>query len=163
MSLLGAYSIRQISLAILIGGLAAGTIDIFSASAINHVGPGIILRAIASGLLGKAAFTGGSSMIVIGLALQWIMSLIIAKIYVLAGTRLPILYRRPVTMGVLYGVGVFLVMNLVVVPLSASPVKHSHPTPLLIGLNLAAMILFGLIVALTPWFMKMRPASPMAA
>jgi hypothetical protein len=44
-------------------------------------------------------------------------------------------------------------MSFIVVPLSAA---YPKPEPSVRGfvLNLAAMILFGLIVALTPWFMK---------
>jgi uncharacterized membrane protein YagU involved in acid resistance len=85
----------------------------------------------------------------LGLALQWLMSLIIAKIYVLAGVQLPVLFRRPLVMGALYGVGVFVVMNLVVLPLSAAWPKPHHPSAEAIALNLAAMLLFGLIVAYT--------------
>jgi hypothetical protein len=138
------------------GGLIAGTLDIFVATAINHVGPGVILQAIASGLLGKASFQGGSKTVLLGLGLQWGMSLTIAAIYGFASLRLPALARQPVRFGALFGVGVFIVMSFVVVPLSAAFPK---PQPSVSGvvLNLAAMILFGLIVALTPWFMRKRP------
>ena len=40
-------------------GLVAGTVDIAAASLINMANPLFILLAIASGLLGKAAFHGG--------------------------------------------------------------------------------------------------------
>lgn len=149
---------RRLVLAILVGGLVAGTLDIFVAAAINHLPVGTILQAIASGLLGKAAFAAGTRAMAIGLIAQEVMALIIAAIYDLAAVRLPILFRRPVIMGALYGVGVFLVMNLVVVPLSAAWPKHRHPSVEAIVLNLAAMVLFGLIVALTPWFMERRRA-----
>ena len=52
------------------------------------------LQAIASGLLGKASFTGGLNTALFGLVLQWAMSLIIAAIFVLAADRLPVLRRR---------------------------------------------------------------------
>jgi uncharacterized membrane protein (DUF485 family) len=55
----------------------------------------------------------------LGLLLQWVTSLIIAASYHLASIRLPTLFDRPVTFGVLYGVGVFIVMSFIVVPLSA--------------------------------------------
>ena len=141
---------------IVAGGMIAGSLDIFVASAINHVGPGVILQAIASGLLGKASFQGGAKTVLLGLGLQWGMSLIIAAIYGLASLRLPALARQPVRFGALFGVGVFIVMSFVVVPLSAA---YPKPQPSVSGvvLNLAAMILFGLIVALTPWFMRKRP------
>lgn len=139
----------RILAAVLLGGVVAGTLDIFVAAAINHLRVGVILQAIASGLLGKASFVEGGRSMVIGLMAQELMSLVIAAIYTLASIRLPTLRRRPLAMGALYGVGVFLVMNLVVVPLSAAWPKHRpiHLDAML--LNLAAMILFGLIVALS--------------
>jgi hypothetical protein len=55
--------------------------------------------------------------------------------------------------GALYGVGVFIVMAFVVVPLSAA---YPKPQPSVNGfiLNLAANILFGLILASTPSLLR---------
>lgn len=144
--------------AIIVGGLLAGSVDVFAAAVINHIGPGVILQAIASGLLGKASFHGGEKTVALGLLLQWGMSLIIAAIYGLAGSRIPALLRQPVRFGALYGVGVFLVMTYIVVPLSAAHFK-ARPSMASLLENLAAMILFGLIVALTPWLMEKRRTS----
>jgi len=145
-----------VALGIVIGGSTAGILDIFVASAINHLGPGVILQAIASGLLGKASFQGGQLTIGLGLLLQLAMSLIIATVYGLASTRLPILIRRPVSLGAVFGVGVFMVMNLIVVPLSAAVHPKHPPTIAAIVLNLDAMILFGLIVSLALSWMVVR-------
>jgi len=133
---------------VVIGGLIAGMVDIGAAAAINHLPPGVILQAIASGVLGKASFHAGAASMALGLILQLAMSLVIAAVYGVAAARLPVLVRRPLALGALYGVGVFMVMNLVVVPLSAAPM-HPKITLAFIGLNLAAMILFGLIVAVS--------------
>jgi hypothetical protein len=133
--------------AILLGGLVAGTLDIFVAAAINHIRVGVILQAIASGLLGRASFSEGQRSMAIGLVAQELMSLAIAAIYVLASIRLPLLRRRPLALGALYGVGIFLVMNFVVVPLSAAWPRHRPVHMEAVLLNLAAMILFGVIVA----------------
>jgi uncharacterized membrane protein YagU involved in acid resistance len=131
---------------VLYAGLVAGTVDIAAAAAINGLGFGIILRAVASGLLGHDAFQGDSWVAVLGMVLQWAMSIIIAAIYVLAGLRLPILFRRWILFGTLYGVVVFLVMNYIVMPLSA--VGHvAHFKPASFVENLLAMLLFGLIIA----------------
>jgi uncharacterized membrane protein YagU involved in acid resistance len=56
------------------------------------------------------------------------------------------LLRRWVTSGLVYGVIVFFVMNYVVVPLSAWKLPP-HFTPLKFAENMAAMLLFGLIIA----------------
>jgi len=111
------------------------------------------LQAIASGLLGRASYDGGAGTVALGLLLQWLMSLAIAAIYGVAAMRLPALFDKPVRFGALYGVGVFIVMGFIVMPLSAA---YPKPEPSLSGLilNLAANILFGLIVASTLSLMR---------
>ena len=137
---------NQTGLAILCGGLVAGTIDIGAAALISHLNPAVILHAIASGVLGKASFVDGASAAWLGLALQWAMSLLIAGIFVTAATRMAWLRRRWLPAGLAYGVAVYVVMNHVVVPLSAAPFK-APAAPMPVVLNLLAMLLFGLIVA----------------
>jgi uncharacterized membrane protein YagU involved in acid resistance len=132
--------------AILYGGFIAGTLDIGAAALINMISPVVILKAIASGVLGKPAFAGGASVAVLGLVLQWAMSLLIAAIFVFAARRLPRLVLHWPTWGVAYGVVVFFVMNYVVRPLSAAWPK-THFTPAQFVENMLAMFLFGLIVA----------------
>jgi len=132
--------------AILYGGLIAGTLDIGAAALINMISPVVILKAIASGVLGKPAFAGGASVALLGLVLQWVMSLLIAAIFVFAARRLPRLVLHWPTWGGAYGVVVFFVMNYVVRPLSAAWPK-THFTPAGFVENMLAMLLFGLIVA----------------
>jgi hypothetical protein len=131
--------------AVLYGGFVAGSLDILAAALINRVDPLIIMRAIASGLLGRAAFQGGLPVAALGLLLQWAMSLLIAAIFVFAAGRMSWLSRRWITAGLLYGVVVFVVMEYVVVPLSAA--AKPHFTALSLAENLLAMLLFGLIVS----------------
>jgi uncharacterized membrane protein YagU involved in acid resistance len=128
-------------------GLVAGTVDIAAASIINTANPLMILLAIASGLLGKAAFHGGSGVMLLGLVLQWVMSMIIAGIFTLAAARIPALARRWVLNGALYGVAVFIVMNFVVVPLSVAPLKPGWAlSAMSVVKNLLAMLVFGWVV-----------------
>jgi len=132
--------------AILWGGFVAGTLDIGAASLISGFGPLVILRYIAAGLLGKGALVGGTTEAALGLVLQWAMSLVIAAIFVfIVGRRVAATSRWPVW-GVAYGVVVFAVMNYVVVPLSALG-KMPHFTVFSFIANLAAMLLFGWIIA----------------
>jgi hypothetical protein len=132
-------------LAILLGGLVAGTIDIGAAALINFVSPVRILHFIAGGLLGKPALAGGASIALLGLGLQWAMSLIIAAVYVLAVRWLPVLQRRWIMGGLAYGVVTFFVMNYVVVPLSAWAKWPTFTAEKFVE-NMLAMLLFGLIV-----------------
>jgi uncharacterized membrane protein YagU involved in acid resistance len=140
---------------ILLGGLIAGTIDIGAAALINAVNPQVILKAIAGGILGKASFEQGIRAETLGLFLQWGMSLLIAAIFVIIASRVKILRRQWVAAGLAYGVGIFFVMNYVVVPLSA--IGHAfHFTTARFMENLLAMLLFGLIIA---FFARSAPQS----
>jgi uncharacterized membrane protein YagU involved in acid resistance len=127
-------------------GLFAGTIDIGAACAINAAAPDRVLRAVASGLLGIAAAHGGAWVPVLGMILQWAMSIVIAGVFIAAAAKAPNLLRRWILAGIAYGIIVFFVMNYVVVPLSAAVFKV-HFSPLSFAENMAAMLLFGLIVA----------------
>jgi hypothetical protein len=141
--------------AILCGGIIAGTLDVGAACLIYGLGPPIILRSIASGLIGQAAFSGGAATAWLGLLLQWAMSILIAALYVAATARLAHLRQRWVLAGLIAGVIIFFVMNYVVVPLSADPLRPKLNLPSLMAVftplkflaNMAAMILFGVIVA----------------
>jgi hypothetical protein len=141
-------------IAILLGGFIAGTIDIGAAALINVASPILILHFIAGGLLGKAALAGGASAAILGLVLQWVMSLIIAMVYVAATRWLPILRRLWIVGGLAYGAVIFFVMNYIVVPLSAWA-TWPHFTVAKFVENVVAMLLFGLIVA----FFAQRSAS----
>jgi uncharacterized membrane protein YagU involved in acid resistance len=139
-------SARSIVTQILLGGIIAGTIDIGSACLINGANPSVILHAIASGLLGKSAFAGGTATVALGLVLQWAMSIIIATIFVVASLWIPILRRRWIEAGLVYGVVVFFVMNYVVLPISA--IGHAPRFRIVhFSEDMLAMLLFGLIVS----------------
>lgn len=146
--------------AILLGGLVAGTVDIGAASLINMVEPLRILRAIASGLLGKDASHGGLPVAFLGLLLQWGMGIIIAGIYMLATARMPALRRRWIPTGILAGVIIYFVMVYLVLPLSAAPFRQEFSLQVFIKNfaldadffeNMLAMMVFGSIVA---WFAR---------
>jgi hypothetical protein len=149
----GTRVVSDYVLPILLGGIFAGTLDIGFASLINSAKPTRILQAIASGLLGKSAFDAGSVTVALGLVLQWAMSIVIAAIFVVATRWRPLLKRYWVKAGLAYGVGIFLAMNYLVLPLSAI----GHPPRFRVVYfieNVAAMLLFGIIVA---FFARERP------
>jgi uncharacterized membrane protein YagU involved in acid resistance len=132
--------------AIFLGGVIAASIDIGAASLISGRGPAFIMQAIAGGLLGRATFEGGVATVILGGVLQELMGILIAAIYVVASKTISGSLRRWLPSGLAYGVVVFFVMNYVVVPLSALR-STPHFTPQKFAANLAAMLLFGLIVA----------------
>jgi uncharacterized membrane protein YagU involved in acid resistance len=136
--------------AILVGGLFAGAFDITYAvvfSAFRGVAPMRILQSVASGLLGAPAYDGGIPTAALGLLLHFLMALLIASIYYLASRRLPLLSRHAVVCGALFGAGVYAVMNLVVLPLSAFTGKPNFTlTGIATGL-FVHMFLFGVPIA----------------
>lgn len=116
---------------ILLGTLAVGVLDALDAIlffGLRGVTPGRIFQGIASGLLGKASFSGGPATVTLGVAIHFFIAFSIASVYALASRRWPALTRRPVVFGIPYGLAVYAVMNLIVIPLSAiNPPPPSVP------------------------------------
>ena len=102
----------------LVGGVAAATID--ATSAFLTFGWGMP-RAIASGLLGAGAFQGGAGVWLLGLAAHYSILIVAALLYGVASRRLPFLRVNFIVCGLFYGLAIYLVMNLIVLPLSAVP------------------------------------------
>jgi hypothetical protein len=130
--------------AILVGGLIAGTLD--AILAFHAFGPRMP-QGIASGLLGPRSFQGGAATWILGLVLHFFIALSMAAVYYAASRKLPFLKEYPLICGLFYGMALYLVMNLVVVPLSA--IHASGPigrADLIEGL-LVHMILIALPIA----------------
>ncbi|HKR94312.1 MAG TPA: hypothetical protein VJW55_03065 [Candidatus Angelobacter sp.] len=142
-------------LAILWGGLACGVLDITQACVAwgiqNHVPPYRIFQSVASGLLGAKSFQGGAQSAALGLFLHFLIAFIWAVIYYVASRQIAFLTARPVIAGLIYGEFVWVMMNCVVVPLSAihrwpprldpagvitGPILH----PVLVGLPIALAV-----------------------
>ena len=105
------------------GGIAIGTLDLAFAWAFwqpHGVGLARILQSISAGLLGSASFEGGVATIVLGAGLHYFIASMFVVAYFLASLRLGVLRRHPVACGLAYGVLLYLVMNFVVLPLSAT-------------------------------------------
>jgi hypothetical protein len=134
------------SRAILIGGFIAGTIDL--TLAFQEYGKGMP-RGIASGLLGRSAFQGGTGTWVLGILLHYFIALSAATVYYAASRKLTFLRDSPIVCGLFYGIAVWLVMNLVVLPLSAIHAQGPFQYyPMVKGL-LVHMFCIGLPIALS--------------
>jgi hypothetical protein len=104
---------------IVLGGLTAGVLDILDAfivTAINGGAPTRVLHAIASGVLGRAAYEGGLPAAALGLALHFVIALGAAVTFLLATRALPALLRNPLPVGLAFGLAVWAFMYLVVLP-----------------------------------------------
>jgi hypothetical protein len=129
---------------ILVGGLIAGTIDLILAYRAFGWG---MPRGIASGLLGKSAFQGGLATYILGLALHFFIALSAATVYYAASRKLEFLKEHPLVCGLFYGIAIFLVMNLIVLPLSAIHSRGPFPLAGLIQGLLVHMICIGLPIS----------------
>jgi hypothetical protein len=133
--------------AIFVGGLVAGTFDLILA----FISYGARMPyGIAGGLIGpRNAFQGGVPTYILGLFLHYFIAISAAAIYYAVSRKLEFLREHPYVCGIYYGIAIFLVMNLVVLPLSAIHARGPFSLHGLIHGLLAHMILIGLPIALS--------------
>jgi hypothetical protein len=111
-------------LAIAVGGLTAGTLDL--TQAVVLFGWKIPL-VIAGGLLGlQVVEDGGPAIYALGVLLHYIIACSATAIYYAASRRLGFLKEHPLVCGLFYGGAVELVMRLIVLPLSALHIKGPY-------------------------------------
>jgi hypothetical protein len=136
--------------AILWGGLIAGTLDLLAAfvnSGLRGASPARVLQAVASGLLGADAFNGGFATAALGLMLHFFIATSATAVYYAASRKLKALVDQAIVCGLAYGIPVYLVMNHVVLPLSAVPFKISHTLGHIVTAVLILMFCVGLPIA----------------
>jgi hypothetical protein len=136
--------------AIVYAGAACGILDGVAASvqfALRGIGPLRVWQGVASGLMGERAFGLGWFGGAFGLVLHFLIALIVTTVFVGACQQFPALQQFYWISGPLYGVIVFLVMNLIVVPLSARP-KRPAPVLVLAVQILIHMFFVGLPIAM---------------
>ncbi|MCP2028603.1 putative membrane protein YagU involved in acid resistance [Flavobacterium sp. HSC-32F16] len=113
---------RSKSKTILYSGFLSGTLDILAAiliySVILHQTTAVkILQSIASGMFKKEAYTNGSQMALYGLLLHYFIAFLFAYIYFKIYPYLPFLRQNFLLSGIIYGIFVWIVMNLIVLPI----------------------------------------------
>jgi hypothetical protein len=113
--------------AILTAGLVVGVLDISSAFVIwwqRGVGARRGLQGITAGLLGANAFDGGLVTAGLGLALHFFVAFVVVSIFYLVSQKIEFLTIHPVVSGVLYGIGVYIVMYWFVLPTAFPTFRH---------------------------------------
>ena len=137
--------------AIVWGGLIAGALDITSAfinTAINGGKPLRMLQGIAYGLIGMPAFKDGLATAALGLVCHFSITFGAAAAYWAVSRVMPVLVKKAVVCGLLYGVVVYGITNYVIVPLSKiGHVLPGSPVGKVIGLVIL-MVCVGLPIAL---------------
>ncbi|MGO4378162.1 hypothetical protein AB4Z19_07815 [Pseudoduganella sp. RAF19] len=118
--------------------LVAGTLDILAAFLMqlaSHVSPVRVLQAIASGWLGPAAFSGGVPAAALGLVSHFLLMAALVAVYVVFVAGRALARQQPLLCGVLTGIGMYVFMNAVVLPLSRIAFHPNYSMmPVLIGL-----------------------------
>jgi hypothetical protein len=112
---------------ILTAGLIVGVLDISSALVIwwqRGVGTRRGLQGIAAGLLGTNSYEGGLLTAGLGLALHFFVAFVVVTVFYLASRRIEFLTIHPVVSGVLYGIGVYIVMYWFVLPMVFPTFRH---------------------------------------
>lgn len=107
-----------------------------------------VYQYMASGALGNAAFAGGIGTALLGVLFHFIVSFVVAAVFILSADRIPLLRRYPIPSALAYGFGVLIVMNSIVLPLSAAPPLPAPTTPQLIELILEHILVIGLTLGI---------------
>ncbi len=107
---------------IVFSGIIAGTLDIVGviviyAVLLDKTTAERILQSIASGLFGKEAYAGGMETVLYGLLFHYIIATSWAAGYFFIFPTIPFLRKQKFLSGLFYGVTVWVMMNLVLLPL----------------------------------------------
>ena len=131
--------------AALLGGLIGGAIDIAYAMIASYLMSGMtpdkLLRVVAGGVLGREQIaSGGLAESALGAGLHFGICIAMAAAFCLVSVMAPALRRYWYVTGPVYGAGLYVFMNYVVLPLSALAVK-THPEGLRMVGELASHVL----------------------
>lgn len=118
-------STRNLFQTILVSGFLVGALDILTALADYYImtgkNPAAVLKFIASGVFGKSAFTGGGIMIALGFLFHFIIAFSFTILFFSLYPSLRFMSKNRMVTGVSYGVFIWVIMNLAVLPMSNTP------------------------------------------
>jgi hypothetical protein len=100
-------------------GFLTGTLDALGAIIWNYkIKAAIIFKFIASGAFGKAAFSGGTDMVLWGVFFHYIIAYSFTAIFFLMYPSFISVIKNKYLIGILFAIITWLITNLLVVPLS---------------------------------------------
>ena len=136
---------------ILLTGLVAGTLDISAALIHAFITRGItpdrVFKFIASGVWGKDAFSEGTPMIFWGIFFHYVIAFTFTLFFFFIYPYVTKLIWNKIVLGLLYGIFVWIVMNMLVLPLSNIPKGSPGLGQKLIGMAIL-MMMIGLPISL---------------
>ena len=133
---------------ILLSGLVAGTLDILAAFSVYSVimkvvTPAQILKGIAAVAFGKTIIGNETIMALLGLLFHFIIAYSFAAAYFFIYPYAKFLHYNKIISGLLYGIIVWAIMNLIVVPLF-----NGHHGPFILNAMLRAVTILMLCIGL---------------
>jgi hypothetical protein len=122
----------------------AGTLDIVLAILLYSIimektTPSKIIMSIASGVFGKEAYSGGISMILAGLALHFLIAFLFSLFYHVLYQNIASLSGKKLFNGILYGVFIWLVMNLFVLRVAFPSMPSPDSQAIAIGITIVVV------------------------
>jgi uncharacterized membrane protein YagU involved in acid resistance len=150
--------------AILLGGLAAATLDLTYAC-IRQAGrgrsPEWTMQSVATGWLGQDAFNGGWLSAALGVVSHYSILIVAAWVFIAASQRILWVKQHLVAAGAVFGALVFLFMNFVVLPASAFPYQLKYPPAVLLEGFFSHAVLVGIPIALAARWAQHSASTPL--
>lgn len=117
---------KDFSIKVIKTGLIVGTLDILAAFIYyviktGNLSPVNLLKYVASGAFGKDAFSGGNTMIIAGLLFHYFIAIAFTAFFFLLFPKIKSFAQNKTLTGILLGIFIWTIMNLVVIPLSNIP------------------------------------------
>lgn len=136
---------------ILWSGLIAGILDSIAGVIVYFIyfdlNPLQVLQFIASGIYGPTAINGGLYMIIIGVFFHFIIAYACAIIYFYLYSKITVLNKYTNISGLVFGLGIWLVMNLLILPYTNIPKSPFDISLAIVGI-IWHMTLVGLPIAI---------------
>jgi hypothetical protein len=149
---------KKFSFTLLMAGLLVGTLDIMAATIqtlMNGRNPIGMLKFIASGVFGKAAFSEDIGFAFYGLFFHYVIAMGWTLLFFISFGKLKVLSKNRILTGIGYGVFVWLCMSRVVLPLSNIP-----PLPFSIAGAIKSVLILIAAIGLPLSFIASRFYSP---
>ena len=137
---------KKFIIAILVTGFIVGTLDALGAIIVYKANPFTMFQFIASGALGReAAFSGGNPTMIAGVLFHYLIAFSWTALFFALYRKFPFVSRHRLISGIVFGVLIWLVMNLVVLRLSKIPQGPLSLSQALVG---AAILVFAVGIPL---------------
>lgn len=101
---------------VLAGGFTGASFDFLAACLMSNKTPYEVAQVVSMGWYGKGP--KGLNEAIVGYASHYAILVVAAAIYAAAGLRFPVLWKRPVASGIVFGIGIFVTMRFIVLPLT---------------------------------------------